>query len=289
MKIKREDFCVKPGERVDLQKWPTRVSPVYKSKKHYQELLETQVAELSTLQHLHYASNRYALLLILQGMDAAGKDGAIRRLMTGINPQGCEVYSFKQPSAEELQHDFLWRTSRCLPERGRIGIFNRSYYEDVVIVRVHPELLRNQISTKDLAKTKNLWDDRYHSIVDHESHLHRNGTRFVKIFLHESKDEQCKRFLERIDEPQKNWKLSAADLEERKLWSQYMKAYEDCFRATSTDPAPWYIVPADDKKNAALIIAVILTEVFKSLKMTYPKTTEARRKELGGIKKSLCE
>ncbi len=195
MKINSKDFRVSPEKKVNLNNWPTRVTPVYKSKKQYHKLLEAHVEKLASLQQLHYASSRYALLLIFQAMDAAGKDGAIRHVMSGINPEGCQVFSFKQPSAEELKHDFLWRTTRCLPERGRIGIFNRSYYEEVLIVRVHPELLRSQGLPDALLDEKKIWKERYRSIVDFEAHLHRNGTRIVKIFLHLSKEEQRQRFL----------------------------------------------------------------------------------------------
>jgi PPK2 family polyphosphate:nucleotide phosphotransferase len=286
-KIKSKDFRVPPGEKVNLKKWPTLVKPICKSKKHYKKLLEEQVEELSSLQRLHYASNRHSLLLIFQAMDAAGKDGAIRHVLSGVNPQGCQVFSFKQPSAEELEHDFLWRTTRRLPERGRIGIFNRSYYEEVLIVRVHPELLRAQGLPDELIAAQALWKERYRSIVDLEEHLHRNGTRVVKFFLHLSKDEQRNRFLARIDEPHKNWKFSIADVEERKHWKDYMQAYEDCLSATSTRHAPWYVVPADDKKNARLIISQIVLDAFQELKMAYPKTTATRRQELKSIRKQL--
>jgi PPK2 family polyphosphate:nucleotide phosphotransferase len=239
------------------------------------------------MQQLHYASNRYALLIIFQGMDAGGKDGAIRHVMSGINPQGCQVFSFKQPSAEELEHDFLWRTTRCLPERGRIGIFNRSYYEEVLVVRVHPEILRNEGLSEELRDEKTIWEQRYRSIVDLESHLYRNGTRIVKIFLHLSKNEQRKRFLERIDEPEKNWKFSLADIHERKYWKHYMQAYEECLEATSTHHAPWYAVPADDKQDARLIVSRIVLDAFEELKMAYPKTTAKRSEELTAIRKEL--
>jgi PPK2 family polyphosphate:nucleotide phosphotransferase len=287
MKIKSKDFRVPAGEKVNLKKWPTMVEPVYKSKKKYHKLLEEQVGDLSELQRLHYASNRYALLLIFQGMDAGGKDGAIRHVMSGVNPQGCEVFSFKQPSSEELEHDFLWRTTRRLPERGRIGIFNRSYYEEVLIVRVHPEILVNQRLPDELPAAKTIWQDRYRSIVDLEEHLHRNGTRVIKFFLHLSKDEQRKRFLDRIDEPDKNWKFSLADFQERKFWPRYMQAYEACLSATSTATAPWYVVPADDKKNARLIVSQIILDAFNELAMAYPKTTAKRRQELKSIRKLL--
>jgi PPK2 family polyphosphate:nucleotide phosphotransferase len=239
MKINSKDFRVQEGVKVKLDKWPTRVKPVYQSKELYQELLDKQVGELSTLQQLHYASNRYAVLLIFQAMDAAGKDGAIKHVMSGVNPQGCQVFSFKHPSATELEHDFLWRTTQALPERGRIGIFNRSYYEEVLIVRVHPEILRSQGLPQGVLDKKTIWKERYRSIVDLENHLYRNGTRIIKFFLHLSQEEQRKRFLDRIDEPEKNWKFSLADIEERKFWKQYMQAYEACLSATSTKIAPW--------------------------------------------------
>jgi PPK2 family polyphosphate:nucleotide phosphotransferase len=289
MKISSKDFRVQSGEKVKLAKWPTSVKPFCKSKEEYQELLEKHVEELSSLQHLHYASNRYALLLIFQGMDGAGKDGAIRHVMSGVNPQGCEVFSFKQPSAEELEHDFLWRTTRHLPERGRIGIFNRSYYEEVLVVRVHPEILRNQGLPEELRDAKAIWEERYRSIVDLEKHLHCNGTRIVKIFLHLSAEEQRKRFLARIDEPDKNWKFSLADIHERKYWKQYMEAYETCLHATSTRHVPWYVVPADDKENARLIVSRIVVDALEDLKMAYPKTTAKRRVELQSIRKLLAK
>jgi PPK2 family polyphosphate:nucleotide phosphotransferase len=289
MKIKSEEFRVPSGKGVDLDEWPTFVQPFFKSKKRYQELLGQHVEELSSLQQLHYASNRYALLLIFQGMDAAGKDGAIRHVMSGVNPEGCQVSSFKQPSAEELEHDFLWRTTLRLPERGQIGIFNRSYYEEVLVVRVHPEILRSQGLSEELRDEKAIWQERYRSIVDSEEHLHRNGTRIVKIFLHLSKDEQRKRFLERIDEPEKNWKFSLADIHERKFWKHYMEAYEACLKATSTPHAPWYVVPADDKDNARLIVSQIVLDALKELKLAYPRTTPKRRRELKSIGKLLAK
>jgi len=289
MEIKVEDFRVPGGKEVSLKQWPTRVKPVCESKKAYEKLLAQQVDELSKLQRLHYASDRYAVLLIFQAMDAAGKDGAIRHVMSGVNPQGCQVFSFKHPSAAELDHDFLWRTTKVLPERGRIGIFNRSYYEEVLIVRVHPEILRTQRLPDKLLDEKTVWQQRYRSIVDLENHLYRNGTRIIKFFLHLSKEEQCKRFLDRIDEPEKNWKFSLADIEERKFWKQYMQAYEACLGATSTNTAPWYVVPADDKENARLIIAQIVVDTFKTLDMRYPETDAKRRKELLEIRRELVE
>ena len=287
MKINTKDFRVRPGEKVALKEWPTMVKPFYKSEKQYRRLLEEHVAELSSLQRLYYASKRYAMLLIFQAMDAAGKDGAIRHVMSGVNPQGCQVFNFKQPSADELEHDFLWRTTCKLPERGEIGIFNRSYYEEVLVVRVHPEILRSQGLSEELRDEKTIWKERYRSIMDLESHLYRNGTRTIKIFLHLSIDEQRKRFLERIDEPEKNWKFSMADIHEMGYWKQYMEAYEACLTATSTHHAPWYAVPADDKENARLIVSQIVLDTLSELKMAYPKTTEKRRQELKAIRKLL--
>jgi PPK2 family polyphosphate:nucleotide phosphotransferase len=289
MKSASKDFRVGQGDKVDLKKWPTIVAPVYRSKKHYQELLSEHVARLSALQQLLYASNAYAILLIFQAMDAAGKDGAIRHVMSGVNPQGCQVFSFRHPSPAELQHDFLWRTTRDLPERGRIGIFNRSYYEEVLIVRVHPELLRGEGIPDVPIGEKTVWRDRYRSMVNLERHLHENGTRIVKFFLHLSKEEQRKRFLQRIDDPEKNWKISPADIEERKYWTDYRKAYEECLGATSTRDAPWYVVPADDKENARLIVSRIVLDTLEALKMTYPETSAERREELLSIRKQLAK
>jgi PPK2 family polyphosphate:nucleotide phosphotransferase len=289
MKINIKDFRAPQGKKVKLDKWPTKVKPVYKSKRKYRELLEKQVEELSEQQQLHYASNRYAVLLIFQAMDAAGKDGAIRHVMSGVNPQGCQVFSFKHPSADELEHDFLWRTTQALPERGRIGIFNRSYYEEVLIVRVHPEILQAESIPDGLPNEKIIWQERYRSIVDMEEHLHRNGTRIIKFFLHLSEEEQRKRFLERIDAPDKNWKFSLADIEERKFWKQYMQAYEECLSATSTNNAPWYVVPADDKENARLIISQIVLDTFKSLKLAYPKASSEHQRGLQLIRKQLVK
>jgi PPK2 family polyphosphate:nucleotide phosphotransferase len=287
MKINSKHFRVPPGKKIKLKQWPTRVKPCYKSKGRYKEILAEHIEGLSERQKLLYACSRYALLLIFQGMDAGGKDGAIKHVMSGVNPQGCEVFSFKQPSAEELKHDFLWRTTRHLPERGRIGIFNRSYYEEVLVVRVHPEILRSQGLPEELLDEKTLWRERYRSIVDLEEHLHRNGTRIIKFFLHLSKEEQRKRFRERIDQPEKNWKFSLADIHERKYWKHYMKAYEACLNATSTHYAPWYVVPADDKENARLIVSQIVLDALNELKMAYPKTTAKRRRELESIRKRL--
>src|SRR5437870_3508143 len=261
MKIDYQDFRVREGKQVHLGDLPTSVKEFFESKDDYQIILEKHTKKLSELQTLLYADDRYALLLIFQAMDAAGKDGAIKHVMSGVNPQGCQVFSFKHPSAQDLDHDFLWRTTSCLPERGRIGIFNRSYYEEVLIVRVHPEILRAQRLPADSLKG-NFWKGRYRSIVELENHLYRNGTRIVKFFLHISKEEQRKRFLERIERPDKNWKFSQFDMSERALWKDYMKAYEECMSATSTDRSPWYVVPADDKRNARLIISQIVVDTL---------------------------
>jgi PPK2 family polyphosphate:nucleotide phosphotransferase len=289
MHIKSSDFRVREGAKVNLGKWPTRVDPVYGTDEEYQDLLRKHVKALSAQQELLYASDRHAILLIFQAMDAAGKDGAIRHVMSGVNPQGCQVYSFKHPSAAELKHDFLWRTTRDLPERGRIGIFNRSYYEEVLIARVHPEILRGEGLPGALEDEKTVWHDRYRSIVELERHLVRNGTRIIKFFLHLSKEEQRKRFIDRIDQPEKNWKFSLADVEERKFWKQYMRAYEKCLSATSTQHAPWYIVPADDKLNARLIVSRIVLDTVEGLELSYPKTTPGRRRELLLLRKKLVK
>jgi PPK2 family polyphosphate:nucleotide phosphotransferase len=268
---KLPDTCrVNPGDKVRLKHWSTAVTPLYRDKDDYERQLAAHVERLSEMQNLLYAHNRYALLLIFQAMDAAGKDGVIKHVMSGVNPQGCQVFSFKQPSALELDHDFLWRTTQCLPERGRIGIFNRSYYEEVLIVRVHPEILKAQSLPRDTAKPPKIWAQRYDSINDLERHLHRNGTRVLKFFLHLSEDEQRQRFLARLDDPAKNWKFTADDLAERTHWREYMKAYGEMLGATSTRHAPWYVVPADDKRNARLIVSQIIADALGALKMQYP-------------------
>ena len=287
MHIKSSDFRVRAGQRVDLRKWPTLVDPVYKTNEEYQALLARHIKALSAQQELLYASGRHAVLLIFQAMDAAGKDGAIQHVMSGVNPQGCQVFSFKHPSAIELKHDFLWRTTRDLPERGRIGIFNRSYYEEVLIARVHPEILRGE-GVPGKSDGKSIWRERYRSIVGLERHLHHNGTRVIKFFLHLSKDEQRRRFIDRIDKPEKNWKFSLADIEERRFWKDYMRAYEKCLSATSTRLAPWYVVPADDKLNSRLIVSRIVLDTVEALELSYPKTTAARRRELLVLRKKLA-
>lgn len=283
MKIDPEKFRVAAGEEVSLEDRPTKVAPFYKSGKHYRKRLGEDIEQLSAQQRLLYADGRHALLLVLQGMDAAGKDGTIRHIMSGVNPQGCEVFSFKQPGPEELAHDFLWHATRRLPERGRIGIFNRSYYEEVLIVRVHPELLAAQRLPPAVLASPDLWQERYESIVAWEGHLHRNGTRIVKIFLHLSKAEQRNRFLQRLEDPEKNWKFSVADVRERKFWNQYQEAYENCLSATSTRTAPWHVVPADDKHNARLIISCIVIEALQGLELKYP----VQRRQLAALSKAL--
>ncbi|HEV2645429.1 MAG TPA: ADP-polyphosphate phosphotransferase [Acidobacteriaceae bacterium] len=293
MKIDIRKFRIDQGEKVRLNEWPTRVKPICKSKEEYEAILASHVQQLEQQQEMLYALDEYALLVIFQGMDASGKDGAIRHVMSGVNPQGCQVSSFKQPSTEELEHDFLWRAVQRLPERGRIGIFNRSYYEEVLVVRVHPEILATEKLTGEIRheklKDKDVWKQRYRSMVDLERHLHQNGTRVVKVFLHLSKDEQKRRFLARIDDPEKNWKFGAADIQERKFWKQYTSAFQECLEATSTKHAPWYAVPADDKHDARLIVSQIILDELGDLKMSYPKATEARRKQLEDIRKTLTD
>ncbi len=287
MKINPSDYRVPEGRKIKLGKWPTIMDPICPSKAHYEKRLASHVAQLSALQQLLYAANSHALLIIFQAMDAAGKDGAIKHVMSGVNPQGCQVFSFKHPSAAELEHDFLWRTTRDLPERGRIGIFNRSYYEEVLVARVHPEILRSEGLPGGRPDGKTVWKDRYRSIVDLESHLSRNGTRIIKFFLHLSQEEQRQRFLARIDEPDKNWKVSLADITERGFWREYMKAYEACISATSTREAPWYVVPADDKESARLIVSSVILHTLASLKMSYPKSDPKRRQMLREMRKHL--
>ena len=287
MTIHIETFRVAEGETIKLHHRPTRVDPLYRSKAEYETVLAAHIKELDSLQQRLYASDSHAVLLIFQAMDAAGKDGIIRHVMSGINPQGCQVFSFKHPSAQELQHDFLWRCTRDLPERGRIGIFNRSYYEEVLIVRVHPEILLGEGIVDMPRDREKLWRQRYQSIGGLEKHLSRSGTKIVKFFLHLSKEEQRARFLARIEEPRKNWKFSVADIQERAYWDDYMTAYEACIGATSTDRAPWYIVPADDKRNARLIVSRIVANTLSGMKLRYPRSNSARREELEAIRIAL--
>ncbi|NCT85048.1 MAG: polyphosphate kinase 2 family protein [Comamonadaceae bacterium] len=270
MDIDTRPYRIEPGQKLQLKHRPTAVAPLYRDEADYRQQLDAQVQHLSRLQDLLYAHNRYALLLIFQAMDAAGKDGIIKHVMSGVNPQGCQVFSFKHPSAQELDHDFLWRTTQCLPERGRIGIFNRSYYEEVLIVRAHPEILKAQSLPREAAKAPRIWAERYESINGLERHLHRNGTRVIKFFLHLSKQEQRRRLLARLDDPAKNWKFSADDMAERELWPQYMRAYGEALAATSSAHAPWYAVPADDKRNARLIVSQVIVDALTALKLSYP-------------------
>jgi PPK2 family polyphosphate:nucleotide phosphotransferase len=282
-------FQVKPNSKVKLKSWPTLTDPVYKNAKDYKQLLQERVTRLSAQQSLLYASNQHAVLLIFQAMDAAGKDGAIKHVMSGINPQGCSVHSFKAPSANELSHDFLWRTTCALPPRGTIGIFNRSYYEEVLVAKVHPSILKNEGITGDVGADQAFWDERYRSINNLERHLAHNGTVIMKFYLNMSKQEQARRFLARIDDADKNWKFSDADLKERGFWPDYMKAYEECLSATSTKEAPWYVVPADDKENARLIVSGIVMKTLEALKMEYPRVSPEQRQELLAIRDKLVE
>lgn len=286
LKCSLDTFQVAPGKKVNLTRWPTEVKALYDSKQHYHALLEDYRDKLSDLQRVLYAHDRYALLLIFQGMDTAGKDGAIRHVMSGVNPQGCQVFNFKQPSSEELDHDFLWRTNKCLPERGRIGIFNRSYYEEVLIARA-AATAGQPAPAGGTVNPKTIWQERFQDIVNLEDHLHRNGTRIIKFFLHLSREEQRQRFLARIADPAKNWKLAPADIEMRRRWDDFQHAYADCLSATSTKHTPWFVVPADDKWNARLIISQAIVETLKALKLHYPKATAAHRRQLQAVRRAV--
>ncbi|MBX3016828.1 MAG: hypothetical protein KF767_02975 [Bdellovibrionaceae bacterium] len=286
MKFNLEDIRVPEGKKLKLRDWPTRVDPLYSSKDDVRAQMGDGVEKLARCQERHYAARANAILLIFQGMDAAGKDSAIEHVMSGVNPQGCVVHSFKEPSTKERSHDFLWRAATHLPERGQIGIFNRSYYEDVLIVRVHPELLTGDHAVRP-GKKKDVWKERYESIRNFEQHLHREGTHVLKFFLHLSKEEQRLRFLSRIDDPEKNWKMSPSDIQERKYWADYQKAYGEAIGATSTKDAPWFIIPADDKDNARLMISKILLKKFKDLKLELPITTKERAAELKKLRREL--
>jgi PPK2 family polyphosphate:nucleotide phosphotransferase len=281
-------YCVTEGKKFRLKDIdPDDTGPVTSDDKpRAKELLEEGVEVLAELQDVLYANDQWAVLLIFQAMDAAGKDGAIKHVMSGVNPQGCQVFSFKGPSAEELKHDFLWRCLKCLPERGRIGIFNRSYYEETLVVRVHPELLAKQKIPPQL-KTKNIWEQRYEDIRNVERYLARNGLVIRKFFLHVSANEQKKRFLDRLDNPAKNWKFSSADSRERGYWKDYMEAYEDMICNTATDYAPWYVVPADNKWFTRVVVAATVIEAIASLDLEYPKVGKAQQEELAIAKKDL--
>ena len=282
-----DKYRVKPGRKLRLARCPTDVPKLYRNEQDAEAQQARQVARTSELQDVLYASDHYSLLLIFQAMDAAGKDGAIKHVLTGVNPLGCQVSSFKQPSSEELDHDFLWRTTVRLPERGRIGIFNRSYYEEVLVVRVHPQFLAAQRLPGEGVDSRDFWEGRMRSIRDHETHLHRNGTRVVKFFLHVSNEEQRKRFIDRIDHPDKNWKFSLGDVEERGYWNEYMRAYEQALSATSTKESPWYVIPADDKKNARLLVSQVVNQTLESLDLKYPKLDRARLAELKAARQLL--
>jgi len=275
-----ELYRVDDPDKFRLKDWdPGDTNHLHIEKKEAKELLAEGVDRLSELQERLYAQDRWAVLLIFQAMDAAGKDSVIEHVMKGVNPQGCEVHSFKQPSQEELDHDFMWRSARCLPERGRIGVFNRSYYEEVLVVRVHPEILAKERMPAELV-TKDIWKERFKDIRAFERYLARNGTLILKFFLHVSKDEQKRRFLERIEEPSKNWKFSMGDVEERKLWDKYMDAYEDMIRNTSRPEAPWHVVPADNKWFTRLVVAAEVVEALDRLGLKYPTVTGAAREDL---------
>jgi PPK2 family polyphosphate:nucleotide phosphotransferase len=279
-------FIVSPGKKIRLKDYNSDFTGKFKSKESVSKLLAEDLERLAELQDVLYAQDTYALLLVFQAMDAAGKDGIIKHVMSGVNPQGCQVYSFKTPSSEELDHDFLWRTTKALPERGRIGIFNRSYYEEVLVVRVHPEFLNGQHLPKETIGD-DVWRHRYNDINNMERHLVRSGTTILKFFLNVSKKEQKRRFLERIDTPDKNWKFSAADVQERAHWDKYMRAYEDMFNNTSTDWAPWYIIPADHKWFTRAAVADIIVGKLKSLKLRYPEVNEERKQGLLKAKEML--
>ena len=274
-----DKFRVRPGKKFRLEDHDPRDTDGFESKEDGLRRLERGCERMRELQDKLYAQDQWAVLLIFQAMDAAGKDGVIKHVMSGVNPQGCQVYSFKAPSSEELDHDFLWRTTRCLPERGRIGVFNRSYYEEVLVVRVHPELLARQKLPSTLV-TEKTWKERFQDIAAFERYLARNGTVIRKFFLNVSREEQRKRFLSRLEEPEKNWKFSAADVAERQHWDEYMKAYEDAIEATSSDHAPWYVIPADRKWFTRLAVADVIVEALEELDLHYPEVSEAQRKEL---------
>jgi PPK2 family polyphosphate:nucleotide phosphotransferase len=290
-------FRVPVGKKVRLKKYDPEWLPRGELKELgkdglkdlAKEFLSANLEELAEAQNLLYADNRFALLVVVQALDAAGKDGTIKHVMSGVNPQGCQVYSFKVPSAEELDHNFLWRYMRCLPERGRIGIFNRSYYEDVLVVRVHPELLGRQLPSYREKPDRKFWGHRYDDINAFERHLVRNGTVVLKFFLNVSKEEQKKRFLERLDKPEKNWKFSLGDLKERACWDEYIEAYEEALAATSTEWAPWYVVPADHKWITRAIVADVITTTLRDLDLEYPSMTDEHRKQFAEARARLAE
>ena len=283
-----ERYCVRNGAKFRLEDVDPDDTSGVPSRSHAEKLLEKNTAILSEMQEKLYAQDRWALLLIFQGMDAAGKDSAIKHVMSGVNPQGCDVHSFKQPSPQELDHDFLWRAHKACPERGRIGIFNRSYYEEVLVVRVHGELLAAERLPEPLM-SKHIWDERYEDINAHERYLTRNGVVIRKFFLHLSKEEQRKRFLARLDDPSKNWKFSLGDIQERKFWSDYQDAYEEMVRQTATKHAPWYVVPADHKWYTRLVVAAAIVETLAGLDLAFPEQDRAKRKELEKVREALLK
>jgi PPK2 family polyphosphate:nucleotide phosphotransferase len=285
MNVKR--FLVPEGKKFRLKDHKTDFTGNYKDKTEAVNDLANNIQRLAKLQDVLYAQNVHAILIIFQAMDAAGKDSAIKHVLSGVNPQGCEVHSFKQPSPEELDHDFLWRSMKVLPERGKIGIFNRSYYEEVLVVKVHPEILQLQQLPDSAKKEKDIWKERYTQIRNFEEYLAENGVQMMKFFLNVSKDEQKKRFFKRINEPEKNWKFSAADVKERAFWDDYMKAYEDALSVTSTRNAPWYVVPADNKWFTRVVVSEIIAQKLESLDMKYPVLNEEHRKQLAEAKKIL--
>ncbi|PYX31432.1 MAG: hypothetical protein DMG77_06370 [Acidobacteria bacterium] len=281
-------YRVDRGKHFRLKDFDPADTAGWQSKELAEEALIEHKDRTAALQAKLYAQDRWSLLLIFQAMDASGKDGAIKHVMSGVNPQGCQVYSFKQPSPQELQHDFLWRTTMCLPERGHIGIFNRSYYEEVLVVRVHPELLKNEQIPDELV-TKHLWHERFEDIRCFEQHMARNGTVIRKFFLHLSKKEQKKRFLARLEEPEKNWKFSPGDVQERRCWDDYQNAYEDMIRNTATEGAPWYVVPADNKWFTRLVLSEVIVHTLEEMKLSYPKIDADKRKEVDAAKKQLLK
>jgi len=285
--MKIEKFLVPEGKKLSLKNYQTDDTGDYTDKKQAEKDLEKNVERLAELQDVLYANNEHALLIIFQALDAAGKDGAIKHVMSGLNPQGTQVFSFKQPSAEELDHDYLWRSAKNLPERGRIGIFNRSYYEEVLVVRVHPTILQSQSLPPKIKNDKKIWQKRFGQIRSFEDYLAENGIHVLKFFLNVSKDEQKKRFLKRINTPEKNWKFSAQDAKERGFWDDYMRAYQDALEHTSTKNAPWYVVPADNKWFTRVAVSRIIIEKMESLDLRYPQVSEAHRQDLLEAKKLL--
>ena len=281
-----EPFCITKGEKFRLKDWDPAATTGVKNKQHAQNILDAREGVLSRLQEKLYAQDRWAVLVVLQALDAAGKDGVIKHVMSGVNPQGCDVHAFKSPSSEELNHNFLWRTQKCVPERGKIGIFNRSYYEEVLVVRVHPTLLRAERLPDELI-TKHIWDQRYEDINAYEEYLTRNGVMILKFFLHVSKEEQKKRFLERLEDPKKNWKFAMADASERGFWKDYQEAYEEMIQNTAAKHAPWFVVPADNKWFTRLIVASAIIQALDELHLSFPEVAKARKKELEAVRASL--